>query len=101
MIDHEAYDGSQLFTITFCRKKSSSKNNFAVSMSVNEAYGGVHLKSREIELEETYTNPDNILGKSGQWTETATTSHYETIHTSNLESPEYANMQRVCAIRQR
>ena len=74
-----------------CRKKSPNKDDFAVS--ANMAYGEVSLKPGEMEGE--YENPDKILGKSGQSTDTTTTA---TDGTSNPAAPEYASTdEAVCA----
>ena len=50
------------------------------------AYGEVNLKPGEMEGE--YENPDKILNKSGQSTDTTTTATFET---SNPAAPEYAS----------
>ena len=74
-----------------CRKKSPNKDDFAVS--ANTAYGEVNLKPGEIEGE--YENPDKILGKSGQSTDTTTTA--STYETTNPAAPEYASTdEAVC-----
>ena len=79
---------------SLCRKKSPSKDDFAVS--ANMAYGEVNLKPGEMEGE--YENPDKILGKSSQGTKSTTTATYETVYTSNPAAPEYASTdEAVCA----
>ena len=61
------------------------------------AYGEVNLKPGEMEGE--YENPDKILGKSSQGTESTTTAAtYETVYTANPAAPEYASTdEAVCA----
>ena len=59
------------------------------------SYGEVNLKPGEMEGE--YENPNKILGKSGQSTDTTITATYETIYTSNPAAPEYASTdEAVC-----
>ena len=80
-----------------CRKKLSSKNEFTVS--ANMAYDEIIVKSGEMGGGGEYENPDEILGKSGHWTEIkAASTPYETIHASNPAALKYVSTdESVCA----